>query len=386
MAQTKTWNTTIKVRLDPTPAQAAFFDENFHCCRYLWNQMLSDQIRFYTETDAHFIPTPAKYKKDAPFLKEADSNALVSVHQNLHKAFQRFFNNPSRYRHPTFKSKKRSKNSYTTYCQYYRSGKGTSIYLTKDGIRLPKAGLVKARLHRRPLHWWTLKTATISKTSSGKYYCSLVFAYTTKPSRQIPPTPETTLGLNYSLSHFYIDSNGHAADPPHWLARSQDKLRYMQQQLARMQPGSRNYAQQLYKIQRLHEHISNQRKDFLHKESRRIANAWNAVCVKDTNLVEMSQAIKLGHVMDAGYGRFRSYLQYKLERLGKPYIVVEKYFPSTKTCHHCGSVNEALPAGAKRWTCPICGTTLDRAKNAAQNLRDQGLVQYSASQRQRASA
>ena len=213
MAQTKTWNTTIKVRLDPTPAQAAFFDENFHCCRYLWNQMLSDQIRFYAETDAHFIPTPAKYKKDAPFLKEADSNALVSVHQNLHKAFQRFFSNPSRYRHPTFKSKKRCKNSYTTYCQYYRSGKGTSIYLTKDGIRLPKAGIVKARLHRRPLHWWTLKTATISKTSSGKYYCSLVFAYTTKPSRQIPPTPETTLGLNYSLSHFYIDSNGHAADP-----------------------------------------------------------------------------------------------------------------------------------------------------------------------------
>ena len=130
MAQTKTWNTTIKVRLDPTPAQAAFFDENFNCCRYLWNQMLSDQIRFYTETDAHFIPTPAKYKKDAPFLKEADSNALVSVHQNLHKAFQRFFSNPSRYRHPTFKSKKRCKNSYTTYCQYYRSGKGTSIYLT----------------------------------------------------------------------------------------------------------------------------------------------------------------------------------------------------------------------------------------------------------------
>ena len=373
--ETQIRNTTIKVRLYPTAQQAEFFEKTFGCCRYLWNQMLADEERFYNETDVHFIPTPAKYKKGAPFLKEVDSGALATVHQNLRKAFQHFFDNPSVYHHPVYKKKKNGKSSYTIYCQYYPSGNGSSIYLTQEGIRLPKAGTVRARLYRKPLHWWKLKTATVSKSPSGKYFCSLMFEYAVKPPKAVRPTQETTLGLNFSLSHFYIDSNGHAANPPRWMAQSADKLARMQQRLARMQVGSQNYQQQLHKLQLLYEHIANQRKDFIHKESRRIANAWDAVCVKDTNLVEMSQALKLGSVMDWGYGKFRVCLQYKLERLGKPYLVVEKYFPSAKTCRHCGSINDDLPPNVREWTCPACGAVLDRSRNGAENLRDQGLVQ-----------
>ena len=369
-------NTTIKVRLYPTDAQAELFDKTFGCCRYLWNQMLADEQRFYAETDTHFIPTPAKYKAGAPFLKEVDSGALATVHQNLRKAFQHFFDNPTAYRHPVYKKKKHCKNTYTIYCQYYPSGKGSSIYLTQNGIRLPKAGVVKAGLYRKPLHWWTLKTATVSKTPSGKYFCSLMFEYAVKPPKAAQPTKETTLGLNYSLSHFYIDSNGYAADPPRWMAQSAQKLAGMQRRLARMQAGSQHYQKQLRKIQLLYEHIANQRRDFIHKESRRIANAWDAVCMKDTNLVEMSQSIRLGSVMDSGYGKFRICLQYKLERLGKPYIVVEKYFPSAKACHHCGSVNDALAPDVRQWACPVCGTVHDRGRNGAENLRDQGLMQF----------
>ena len=379
-------NTTIKVRLYPTPAQATLFDKTFDCCRYLWNRMLTDQARFYAETDVLFIPTPAKYKKSAPFLKEVDCGALISVHQNLRRAFQRFFDHPDRFRHPAYKKKKHCKNSYTIYCQYYPSGKGASIYLADNGIRLPKAGIVKARLYRKPLHWWKLKTATVSKSPSGEYFCSLTFEYAVKPPKAVQPTLETTLGLNFSLSHFYIDSNGHAADAPHWIQRSQDKLGRMQKRLAQMQRGSKNYEQQLHRLQCLHEHIANQRKDFIHKESRRIANVWDAVCVKDTDLVKMSQTLQLGNVMDAGYGQFRAYLQYKLERMGKPYIVVEKYFPSAKTCHFCGAVNDALAPDARRWRCPSCGAVLMRASNAAENLRNQGLAQYYANQGRRVSA
>ena len=379
-------NTTIKVRLDPTPAQAELFEKTFGCCRYLWNQMLADEERFYNETNVHFIPTPAKYKAGAPFLKEVDSGALATVHQNLRMAFQHFFDNPSAYRHPTFKTKKRSKNSYTVYCQYYAAGKGSNIYLTENGIRLPKVGVVKARLYRKPLHWWTLKTATVTKTPSGKYFCSLMFAYAAKPVAPVQPTPKTTLGLNYSLSHFYVDSNGHTPDPPHWLAQSQKKLSDMQQKLCRMQRGSHNYEQQLRKIQRLHEHIANQRKDFVHKESRRIANVWDAVCVKETDLAAMARTVKLGNVLDAGYGKFRICLQYKLEQQGKPYIVVNKYFPSAKACNRCGAVHDALAPDAKRWRCPACGAVHDRGRNAAENLRDQGLAQYYGTEGQRISA
>lgn len=369
-------NTAIKVRLDPTPEQAEYFEKTFGCCRYLWNQMLSDEERFYVETGAHFIPTPARYKAMAPFLREVDSGALATVHQDLRKAFQHYFQNPSAYRHPAYKKKKRGKNAYTVYCQYYSSGKGSSIYLTQDGIRLPKIGIVRAKLYRKPLHWWKLKTATVSRTPTGKYFCSLMFEYAVRPPQATKPTRATTLGLNYSLSHFYIDSNGYAADPPHWMERSTQKLAKLQRRLARMEQGSRNYEEQLGRVRRLHEHIANQRKDFIHKESRRIANAWDAVCVREADLIQMSRLLKLGNVMDSGFGQFRTFLRYKLERQGKALIVVDKYFPSAKTCCQCGSINEGLDPTAQRWICPSCGIKHDRGRNGAENLRDQGLIQF----------
>ena len=376
-------NTTIKVRLDPTPEQAERFEKTFGCCRYLWNQMLADEERFYSETGAHFLPTPAKYKKDAPFLKEVDSGALVTVHQDLRKAFQHFFDDPVNYRHPVYKRKKSCKNSYTIYCKYYSAGNGSNLYLTESGIRLPKMGVVRARLYRKPLHWWTLKTATISRTPSGKYFCSLMFEYPVKEPKAVLPTQETTLGLNFSLSHFYTDSNGYQANPPRWLAKSSQKLKRLQQKISRSQPGSRNREELLQKLRLLHEHIANQRKDFIHKESRRIANAWDAVCVKDTDLTEMARALPLGNVPEVGFGMFRTCLRYKLERLGKQYILVDKYFPSAKTCHNCGSVNDSLEPFVQSWTCPSCGARHDRGRNGAENLRDQGLKQFYGEQKWR---
>ena len=170
-------NTTIKVRLAPTPGQAELFEKTFGCCRWLWNHMLADEQKFYQETDVHFIPTPARYKAEAPFLKEVHSGALAEVHQSLRRAFQHFFHNPAAYRHPVYKRKKGGRDSFTMYCQSYPSGKGASIVLTDSGVRLPKAGVVRARLYRKPLHWWKLKSATVSRTPAGKSYCSLVYEY-----------------------------------------------------------------------------------------------------------------------------------------------------------------------------------------------------------------
>lgn len=366
-------NRTIKVPLYPTPEQAELFEKTFGCCRYIWNRILADAEEFYAATDKHFLPTPAKYKKEAPFLQEVDSQALCSVHQSLRRAFQNFFQHPDQYGYPSYKRKKAQKNSYTTFCQYLKSG--PTLYLVKDGVRLPKIGVVRARLYRKPLHWWVLKSAVVSKTPSGRYFCSLQYEYDEKAPQPAVPTPETTLGLNYSIPHFYVDSNGQTADPPHWLRQSEKKLALMQRRLSRMKPDSKNYQEQRRKIQLLHEHIANQRKDFIHKESRRIANAWNAVCVRESDLREASREIKLGNVMDAGFGRFRLCLQYKLARQGKPYITVGADFPSAKRCHVCGHVNDALTKQDRVWVCPACGTVLRRAENSAINIRAQGLSQ-----------
>ena len=375
-------NTTIKVRLYPTEEQAELIDKTFGCCRFLWNRMLAEQEEFYAAAGEHFLPTPARYKKDFPFLKEVDSGALAAVHQNLRRAFQSFFSKPETYRHPVFKKKKDNKNSY----KVYRSTTGTNLYLTRDGIRLPKLEVVEAKFHRRPLSGWKLKSATVSKTPTGKYFCALLFEYAVQEPVPVLPEKETTLGLNYSLSHFYVDSNGQLADPPQWLKRSQAKLAEYQRRLSRMEHGSKNYQQQLQRIRLLHERIANQRKDFIHKESRRIANEWDAVCVRDSDLRAMSQKLKLGNVMDSGFGAFRLCLAYKLERQGKPFIVVDGQIPTAKTCHSCGSVHDWLPSNQRTWVCPACGAKLHRAVNAARNLRDGGLAQFYATREAKASA
>ena len=147
--------TTLKVRLYPTPAQAELFENTFGCCRYIWNRMLADEQRFYLETDQHFIPTPAKYKNEAPFLKEVDNQALIQEHNKLSQAFRVFFKNPETFGHPNFKRKKTAKSVFTA-CNHVFSS-GPTIYTTRDGIRMTKAGIVKAKFSRRPQAWWKLR-------------------------------------------------------------------------------------------------------------------------------------------------------------------------------------------------------------------------------------
>lgn len=288
--------TVIKVRLHPAPEQAELIEKTFGCCRYLWNKMLTDVREFYAATDLQYIPTPACYKKEAPFLKEVDSQALCTVHQNLRQAFLNFFRNPMAFQYPKFKSKKDRADSFTVYCRPYRTG--PSIYLTETGIQMPKLGHIKAVLHRRPLHWWTLTSAAVSKSRSGKYFCSLSFKHLEKEPEPVPPVRVLALKDSPALPD---------------QIRSREKLARMQQKLSRMEPGSRNYEEQLRKLRLLHEHLANQRKDFLHKESRRIANAWDAVQVTNQPLRGES----------TGFGMFRELLQYKLERQGKQYTVTD---------------------------------------------------------------
>lgn len=365
--------TVLKIRLYPTAEQVDLLEKTFGCCRYIWNQMLADVQEFYAATDIHYIPTPAKYKKTAPFLTEVDSQALCAVHQNLRKAFLDFFRAPKSFGYPQFKTKKARKDTFTVYCRPYR--RGPSIILTDDGIQMPKLGHIKAKVHRKPLPEWELKFVTVTKTKTGKYFCAVTFKYDAAKTAKTIPVLQKTLGINHSLLHFYVDSDGNQPDMPLWITKAKEDLAQMQSRLSRMQPGSRNYMEQAQKIRLLHEHIANQRKDFIHKESRRIANAWDAVCVRDTDLVKLSQQVKGANVMDSGFGMFRDCLKYKLMQQGKQFIVIDAYTQTAKTCHECGFVHEKLSRREKIWICPQCGTEISREINAAKNIRDLGMQQ-----------
>ena len=375
--------TTLKARLYPSPEQAELFEKTFGCCRYIWNRMLADQQRFYIEANAHFIPTPAKYKKEAPFLTEVDNQALIQEHNKLSQAFRVFFKDPGHFGYPRFKRKKDDRDSFTACNHEFTSG--PTIYITKDGLRMTKAGIIKAKFPRRPRNGWKLKRVTVDRTKSGKYYAYILYEYAVKEPEPVVPAPETAIGLQYSTRHFYAADNGELADPPRWLKQSQEKLADIQRRLSRMEPGSKNYQEMVQKYRLLHERIANQRRDFIHKESRRIANAWDAVCVRGDDLAELSQKSGRGSAMKEGYGAFRECLRYKLERQGKALIVVDRYAPTSRTCSACGTVLDgAVSYKRKLWTCPGCGAVHDREVNAAKNIKAEGLAQYQRTQKREA--
>lgn len=372
-SQTAVQYNTIKVRLYPNAEQAELFQKTFGCCRYIWNQMLSDHEEFYYATDKHFIPTPAKYKNEAPFLKEVDNQALIQEHNRLSQAFRNFFRNPAAFGYPRFKRKKDDRDSFSA-CNHVM-GSSATIYITRDAVRMTKAGLVRATFPRRPRSGWKLTRITVERSKTGKYYGYLLFACPVHKPETVEPTAERTIGLKYDLAHFYVTDDGVTADPPHWLKQSKEKAAAIQKRLCRLQPGSKNYQELVQKYRLLHEHIANQRRDFLHKESRRIANAWDAVCIRDDDLKAISEELGGNSARDTGFGMFRELLRYKLERQGKQLLEVGRYTPTTKVCSVCGAVNETLSPKVRRWVCPVCGAEHRRGQNAAVNIKAQGLVQ-----------
>lgn len=370
-------NRAIKYRAYPTEEQEVLLAKTFGCVRFVWNHMLMDAQQFLNEAGTFFVPTPAKYKKEFPFLKEVDSGALCNTQLDLQDANDRHLESPKTVGTPRLKSKRKSKMFYTTNIHSYKTKDGSVVYtlaLGYEAIKLPKIGWVKIKKHRLPDADWVLKSATVSCTRSGKYFISLLYEFE-KDIQPVVPTKKTSLGLDYSSHDFYVDSNGKVANYPQFYRQSEEKLAKEQRKLSRMKVGSHNYDEQLHKVQLLHEHIANQRKNFCHTVSAAIAKQYDAVFVEDINLRGLAGSLKLGKsTNDNGFGMFRTMLEYKLTSQGKTFAKIDKWYPSSKTCSVCGFVKEDLMLTDRVWTCSACNTTHNRDHNAAINIRNVGLL------------
>lgn len=327
--------------------------------------MLADKIDYYKREQKSLSVTPAQYKKDYPYLKEVDSLALANVQQNLKAAYNNFFREP-KIGFPHFKSKKSARNRYTTNCV------NGNIYIANGYIKLPKVGLVKIKQHRQVPSNYKLKSATVSQTPSGKYYVSILFEYENQV-QQVEPV--NFIGMDYSMPELYVDSNGNEPNYPRYYRKAETQLKREQRKLSLMQKGSNNRNKQRIKVAKLHERVANQRKDFLHKQSRQIANAYDCVCVEDLNMQSMSKSLHFGKsVGDNGWGMFTTFLKYKFEEQGKRLVKVDKYFPSSQLCHVCGYKNPVTKdLNVREWDCPACGVHHDRDVNAAINIKNEGL-------------
>jgi len=325
--------------------------------------MLADKISHYESTGKMLYCYPSQYKKEYPWLHEVDSLALVGAYNGLQSAYKNFFRD-KKIGFPKFKSKHRGHNSYTTNLI------NSNIALNDGYLKLPKLGQVKIKQHRQIPCGYILKSVTLSLTPSCKYFASLLYEYEADIKLV---KPVKILGLDFSMSELYIDNNGERPEYPHPYRNAQTKLAKEQRKLSRRKKGGSNYRKQKLKVARLHERIANQRKDFLHKQSRQIINACDAVILEDLNMKAMSQALHFGKsVSDNGWGAFTQMLDYKLKDQGKRLVKISKWYPSSKLCYNCGVVKTELSLSERIYRCE-CGFTIDRDVNASMNIREEGL-------------
>lgn len=362
---------SYKFRLYPTEKQMMMFEKTFGSSRFIWNQMLADKIQYYKETGKMLNNTPARYKKDYPWLKEVDSLALCNVQLNLQKAYKSFFQ--SGFGFPNFKSKKKM------YSQSYQTNNNNNNIVVCDGkVKLPKIGWVRFKQHRKMTG--LIKGATISKTATGKYYISILC------ETDIQPYPKTnsSVGIDLGLSHFAILSTGEKVENPRFLVSASKKLAKEQKILSRRgllakQRGKilndcMNYQKQRLKVARLHEKIQNQRRDFLHQLSINLIKSHDKICMEDLASKNLMKNHHLARAIgDASWSEFMRILEYKAEWYGKKIIKVNKWFPSSQICSNCKVNSGKKPLHIREWTCENCNCHHDRDLNASLNILNEGL-------------
>ena len=346
-------------------------NRTFGCVRVVWNRTLATRhARWHTErkktsyaqTDAAL--TAMKTDPDLAFLREVSSVPLQQALRHQHQAFSAFFAKRARY--PRFKS---------------RRGRQTAHY-TRSAFTM-RGGQLRLAKTTGPLRFvwsWPEVDVTvldptmviISRDPDGRWY--LTFAIDAHAPEPMQETGHG-VGIDLGVTDFAVTSDGgKIANPRHLDRRARNLARY-QRRLARCRKGSANRGKAAAKVARAHRKVRDARRDFLHRASRRLVRSADVIVIEDLNVVGMVRNRRLARaISDCGWGEFRRQLRYKCERAGRNLVVIDRWYPSSKTCSACGHLLAELSLSARQWTCPSCGARHDRDINAAKNILAAGLA------------
>lgn len=359
-----------KFRLYPTKEQEVLLAKHFGCVRFTYNWTLDFKTKHYKETkqNIHWMQLTKSdvffdYKKEHEWLKEVNSQSLISSVGNVDRAYKNFFEGRAKF--PRFKCK-HQKQSFQVPQHGRADTENKKLFIPKfkEGIKC---------VFHRPIPKGKLGTFTIEKRPSGRYFVS-VLVHVEEPLKE-KSKPTKALGLDFGLKTFITTSEGEKIESPEYGKQNSKKLIRAQRKLSKAQKGGKNKEKQRKKVAKLYEKITNQRNDFLHKLSHKLVceNQADTICIENLNLEGMKK-LWGRKVSDLSWFEFTRQLQYKCDWYGKNLIKIGRFEPSTKMCSCCGKISK-LELDQRKWTCSSCGSEHDRDINAAKNIKDFGMNQ-----------
>jgi putative transposase len=368
----KTIYKAFKYRIYPNQEQTVLINKHIGSCRWLYNYALNKKIEAYkkyktrlSRFDLSADLPQLKKNKETEWLKEINSQALQMSLNNMDEAFTKFFRDKEGF--PKFKSKHNNRQSFNI-------PQSVKADWENKKVSVPKIKNVRMALDRIPEG--EIKSATISKTPTGKYFISILVDTKKKEPKKYKIQEETSVGVDLGIKDFAITSKGEKFDNPKHLKQYLRRLKKLQNRASKKQKGSENRRKANLRVALLHEKIGNSRNDFLHKLSSKLIAENQTICLEDLSVKNMLKNHKLAQsIQDCSWSKFNECLEYKAKWSGNNIVRIGRFEPSSKMCANCGKINNELTLKDREWKCEGCNTLHDRDINASKNILDFGLHQ-----------
>ena len=363
--------TAYRCRAYPDPTQQAALNRTFGCVRVVWNRTLAERhCRWHADRKSMSYAasdralTAMKKNPDLAFLSEVSCVPLQQTLRHQHQAFRAFFAKRARY--PRFKSRRSRQSAHYTRSAFTLRGGELRLAKMSAPLRFTWSWLDPDVTALDPA------MVIVCREPDGRWY--VTFTIDTNNSEPLPPAGHVA-GVDLGVKDFAVTSDGQRIANPRHLERKARTLARYQRRMARCQQGSANCRKAAAKVARAHRKVRNARRDFLHRGSTRLVRTADLIAIEDLPVRNMVRNRHLARaISDCGWGEFRRQLEYKCERYGRHLIVIDRWYPSSKTCSACGHLLAVLSLSARHWRCPSCGVRHDRDINAAKNILAAGLA------------
>lgn len=368
----------VKIRLYPNVTQATQINKLLGCYRVVYNQCLARKMKSYSENKVnenltslgHFVHHELLKDDNFIWLKEQNTKVIGQAFIDVLNAYKNFFERHAGY--PKFKSKKDNKQS----CRFVNGAISRRNIYTNYKLSLANIKNVKFKCSKKyaeylQKHKANIRQATLTKLPCGEYYLSILvdgdLTHEVKESHH-------TIGVDLGIKDFVITSEGEVFENLHFKKNESKKLIKLQKQLSRKQNGSNNRNKARIKLAKVYKRITDKKQYYLHQVSNYLIDENQVICMEDLNVSGMLKNHKLAeNIQELKLGEFRRMLEYKANWYGRKLVFVDRFYPSSKTCNHCGYINKNLKLSDRQWICPDCGKIIERDYNAALNIRDEGI-------------